>query len=89
MDDKLTLTLSVQQWNTIMGLLGQQPYVAVQPLINEIQQQVAARNAMQHSAMAQENRDAIHSHTVTDHPHSHSFVVPTPNGHDGPGDLLP
>lgn len=41
--DKITIALTVEQINVILGCLGNGPYVTVAPLIAEIQQQGQAQ----------------------------------------------
>lgn len=44
-DKKVSITLTVEQWNAVLQALGSQPYERVQPLITEMQTQAAPQIA--------------------------------------------
>lgn len=41
--DELAISLSINEWNQILAILGEAPYRAVAPLIAKIQSQSASR----------------------------------------------
>jgi hypothetical protein len=46
--DQLTIRLTVTEWNLIMGMLGEQKYVAVANIINKINEQATAQHPTLH-----------------------------------------
>lgn len=38
-DDRITVTMTAQQWNVIMQMIGEQPYKVSAPFIQAIQSQ--------------------------------------------------
>jgi hypothetical protein len=43
-NDRLDVTLTAAEWNTVMQVLGEGPFRVVQPLIAEIQRQCQAQD---------------------------------------------
>jgi hypothetical protein len=41
--DKITVTLSLTEWNTVLNALGQRPFVEVAAILNSIQDQAKAQ----------------------------------------------
>jgi len=46
-NQKLSITLEVQQWNIVIQVLGEAPYKIVQPIIQAMGQQAAAQTQPQ------------------------------------------
>jgi len=44
-DDKITIVLTLNEWNTVIGMLAKQPYETVAPLIQSIANQAQAAAA--------------------------------------------
>jgi hypothetical protein len=45
--DRLTVTLTAQEWNTLMTVMGEAPFKTVAPLIGQIQSQCAMQDRRQ------------------------------------------
>ena len=44
-DQPISITLEAQQWNAVLGALGEAPYRIAAPLINRIVEQVQAQQS--------------------------------------------
>jgi hypothetical protein len=65
-DQKLSVTLSAQEWNTVMGAVNELPHRVARPLFDRIGQQLQQQSQPQQMPMMRGNEvglDRLHAET--------------------------